>query len=108
MAPQQIVRNNKTFTFFPDITSTNTTRGFLIDVGDPNLPAITKLWEQYTERPANQTAMWFSMYITNVLGTEGDMFFEAYLSLPNAQLYILGSSIPKTAQVIKKKKIATL
>lgn len=106
---QSIVRNGKTFWFYPDVTMDEQTKGFLIATDDMLLPMITEAWRLFAVL-TNDTDRLFSVYVGNLITDERvrTATFERYLALPTTLLCVVGRAIPRHSTIIKKRRVSSI
>jgi hypothetical protein len=104
---QMIVRNGKTFWFFPDITVDDLTKGFLVDIGSPFVEQVQALWNEYC---GTGRSSYFSVYLNIKLedARVHQHIYSMYQSLPSSQVEVIGMAVPKQSVIIKKRRIASL
>ncbi len=109
MKCQQLVRNNKQFWFFPDISVDDQTKGFLIADDHVLLHHIKEIWTSYTH-VCEIDEIFFSMFLRTTINNENviNVLYESYLALPNSQLIVVGRAIPKHNVLVKKKRISAI
>jgi hypothetical protein len=109
MKSQKLERNGKTFWFFPDITISEITRGFLIDQDNAVLIHVEKLWKQYT-KTSEDSEQCFSAFLYGAVDSQQvhDIIYQTYQSIPASEVFVVGRSIPSHSKVVKKKRISTL
>lgn len=109
MKCQQLIRNNKQYWFFPDVSLDEQTRGFLVDVGDALLPTIQTIWSDYVAN-CEVDEQCFSVYVTRSIndGNTLTALFTKYLALPTTQLIVVGRAIPMHSVIIRKKRISAI
>lgn len=107
---QQIVRNGKTFSFFPDIVILDRTKGFFVDVDDPILPLIRQQWGLFEMLIQTETFVSFSIYLNEKVDNSKlrDLLFQKYIALPTTNLTVVGKVIPKLPTIIKKKRVSSI
>jgi len=104
---QMIVRNGKTFWFFPDVTVDDLTKGFLVDIGSPFVGEIQILWNDYC---STGRSTYFSVYLNLRLEDARlhQHIYSMYQSLPSTQVEVIGMAVPKQSVIIKKRRITSL
>lgn len=107
---QQIIRNGKTFSFFPDITVSDQTKGFFIDTDDPILPLIKQQWGLFELLKDTEAFVSFSIYLSEKVDDNKlrDLVFQKYIALPTANLTVSGKTIPKQSTIVKKKRVSSI
>lgn len=104
---QMIVRNGKTFWFFPDITVDDLTKGFLVDIGSVFVEQVTALWNEYC---STGRSSYFSVYLNLKLEDPRvhQHIYSMYQSLPSSQVEVIGMAVPKQSVIVKKRRITSL
>jgi len=102
-----IVRNGKTFWFYPDVTVDDLTKGFLVDVGSPVVVEMQAMWDAYC---STDRTSYFSVYVNIQIEDprSHQMVYSMYQSLPSSQVEVIGMTVPKQSVVIKKRRVTSL
>jgi len=104
---QMIIRNGKTFWFFPDVTVDDLTKGFLVDIGSPIVAEVQALWTNYC---GTSRSTYFSVYVSLQLEDSRvhEHVYSMYQSLPSSQVEVIGMAVPKQSVIIKKRRVSSL
>ena len=104
---QTIVRNGKTFWFFPDVTIDEFTKGFLVDSESPAVSQFQTLWYDYCNVPR---MTYFSVYVNMQIedGQVREYLYSMYQSIPVSQVDVVGMAVPKQSVIVKKRRITSL
>lgn len=102
-----IIRNGKTFWFFPDVTVDDLTKGFLVDIGSPIVTEVHTLWADYC---STSRSTYFSVYVSLRLEDKRvhEHVYTMYQSLPSSQVEVIGMAVPKQSVVVKKRRVSSL
>lgn len=104
---QMIVRNGKTFWFFPDVTVDDLTKGFLVDIGSPIVLEMRAMWDAYCKTARTS---YFSVYVNIQIEDpkSHQMVYSMYKSLPSSQVEVIGMAVPKQSVIVKKRRVTSL
>jgi hypothetical protein len=106
---QTLIRNGKTYTFFPDILIDDHVKGFLVDISNSViLKIISELWVNYNRTCVSDAANphYFSISIAEVV-SDGDnqKLFEYYVALPTNQVITSGEPLVSFCSIVKKHRM---
>lgn len=105
---QNLKRNGKMYTFFPDILIDDHVKGFLVDqTAVAAESALNALWVEFTSRELmHTTPHYFSIHISEALSeSDSQLLFVYYVALPTNQVTTSGEPLVTFCSVVKKHRL---